>query len=435
MISSSDVMFASDGATQPEPLGRDRFIRHFWENFEKSGSEDERCALVAIKPRRLADINGSFGYAAGDNLLKQVGIRLGKMIEPRTRLCTLGSNLFMVLIPRVMGQPHLELLLNTLLDSLERPYKYLDHPIQMQFRCTAAMFSTALNDVEELLYASESKLNAPLQFGQRYGIFDYSPSGEESIMIRTLLWDDFERGIADDEFSVFYQPQVDLNTGKPVGVEALLRWRHAKHGLVSPHIYIPLAEQLGFIQPLTRWIINAVLRELTKGPPAADSLRVSVNFPPTLLGDNETFTTVTDALDIWGFDPARFNVEITETAMMDDPEAVVAAIHLLRNSGMEVSIDDFGTGFSSLSYLGRLPACELKIDKVFVNGITQREQDRRLCSAIIRLAQEFGMRSVAEGIADAETAAWLKKAECDIGQGFHYAKPMSIKQLFDWLES
>ena len=235
-----------------------------------------------------------------------------------------------------------------------------------------------------------------------------------------------------DQFSIDYQPIVDLPTSDLIGVEALVRWNHPQRGLIGPLEFIPLAEATGLIVPLGRWVLEQACGQLANWCqefPAAQQMRMSVNLSARQFQDTGLVHEVADILTTSGVNPARIILEITESLLMQDTDATVDVLHELKSLGVRLAIDDFGTGYSSLSYLKRFPVDILKIDRSFVEGITTYGENATLAEAVVQLGQALELQTVAEGIETDEQWSTLRDLGCDLGQGFLFARPVEPGQI------
>jgi EAL domain-containing protein (putative c-di-GMP-specific phosphodiesterase class I) len=265
--------------------------------------------------------------------------------------------------------------------------------------------------------------------GNRYEFFD--PQMSRLAQARLASYTGLRRAVDAGEFEVHYQPTVALGDGRIVGVEALARWRHPKRGLLTPDAFIDLAEETGLIVPLGKQILRTALRDIPDTPPKGGSrpLRISVNLSARQLNHPDLMTTVGQALADTGVPPGRLSLEITESVLITDSSAMRTAIAHLKETGVELSLDDFGTGHSSMDYLKFLPVDELKIERRFVCGLLTNHQDRAIVSAITHLGHDLGMRIVAEGVESAQQADQLRDIGCDVGQGYFFGQPMPASHV------
>jgi EAL domain-containing protein (putative c-di-GMP-specific phosphodiesterase class I) len=259
----------------------------------------------------------------------------------------------------------------------------------------------------------------------------YSPEFDQHSPERLAVVGDLRRAIDNDELALVYQPKVSLESGRCIGAEALIRWHHPQRGMVPPDQFIPLAEQTGLIQPLSRWVLSTALRQARAWHDAGVDIPIAVNLSMRDLHDPELPDTVAELLAKWDVAPTRLMVEITENGLMADPARALQTVIGLRTMGIRIAIDDFGTGYSSLAYLKRLPVDELKIDRSFVRELAADQDDLAIVRSTISLGHDLGLRIVAEGVEDAATLDLLAELGCDVGQGYHISRPVSPQQLVE----
>jgi EAL domain-containing protein (putative c-di-GMP-specific phosphodiesterase class I) len=263
----------------------------------------------------------------------------------------------------------------------------------------------------------------------------YDPESDEQRLRGINLAGELRQALDRDEFIVHYQPKVELRGGGIAGVEALVRWCHPELGLVPPDLFVPLAEATAVIKPLSLWVLRRALADRHHWSEQGIDVVVAVNLSARILHDAELPDLVGQALDATAVDGGSLELEITESALMVDPERALAAMSRLTSAGVGFSIDDFGTGYSSLSYLKRLPARALKIDKSFIQYLDSDERDASIVRSAIELAHNLGMEVVAEGVESPTVRSLLKALRCDYVQGFHEAPPMSAEQLPGWIRA
>lgn len=257
----------------------------------------------------------------------------------------------------------------------------------------------------------------------------YDAVQEQMFLRHHMLFGKLRDAILKQQLVMYYQPQICLKTGFVVGAEALVRWPDPEEGMIGPIEFIPVAEESGLIRPLTNWVVGECMRECARWHAAGLQLDVSINLSAMNLIDPELIGVLQSSLKETGLDPKRVNLEITESCFMASPKRALDGIQGIHDAGFKLSIDDFGTGYSSLSYLKNLPIDELKIDQSFVRNLVQTPGDQAIVESTIALAHNFGLQVVAEGIEDDATAQWLLAHQCDIGQGYNYAKPMPAAQF------
>lgn len=250
---------------------------------------------------------------------------------------------------------------------------------------------------------------------------------------RLSLAADLQAGIRRGELELYGQPQVRLSDGRVIGIETLVRWNHPRLGRLSPLAFVPLAEQTGLDRPMTAWVLNAALKTLVHWRAAGFQLSVSVNVAPSVLGDDQLRDLVEELLTLRGLPGDHLVLEITESGLLTSTATASRVLRDLASLGVKVSIDDFGTGFSSLSRLRRLPVDEIKIDRSFVGTMLHDDDDDAIVRSVVDLARNLGLSSVAEGVEDEQTYIALQRLGCDAAQGFFIAAPMPLDELTDWI--
>jgi len=250
---------------------------------------------------------------------------------------------------------------------------------------------------------------------------------------RLALMADLRKAINEDSLYLVYQPKINVKTGEISGVEALLRWNHPELGLIPPNEFIPLAEKSSVIKPLTVWVLNNAMRQASAFAQSGLNISMAVNISACSLRDDSIVGYTKMLLQKNNVAADRLTMEITESAMMQDPNMALSLLKQLSLLGVQISIDDYGTGYSSLAYLKRMPVNEMKIDRTFIKDMAFDEDDRLIVGTTINMGHNFGLRVVAEGVEDRETIDILRKMGVDKVQGFYYAMPMPIDELYDWM--
>lgn len=395
-----------------------------------SQRENKPIALFFIDLNGFKEINDTLGYKSGDTLLKQVGSRLQGVFWKRDTVARLGGDEFAILLPGV-DVDQVVLCAQKVTDTLEKPFTINKLNIQTGASIGIALYPEHGKDPETLVRHAEVAMYQAKQNNREFVV--YTPDADPHDIRRFTLMSELREAIERDELTLYYQPKINIATRTIIGVEALVRWQHPLYGVIPPNDFIPLAEQSGLIKPLTRWVIKEALRQCCAWRRGGINLSISVNVSMRSLRDRQLPDLVASLLERADAPPSCLNLEITESAVMVDPASSVATLRELRALGIRLSVDDFGTGFTSLSYLKELPIDEIKIDKSFVMGMTQNDNDAVIVRSIIELARNMGYSVVAEGIEDKDAWDMLEMLECTIGQGYYMARPLPAAKLERWL--
>jgi diguanylate cyclase (GGDEF)-like protein len=383
------------------------------------------------------DVNDCLGHEVGDDLLRQLAERLTSRTRSQDAVGRLGGDEFVILC-RDCDTAGAEAL-------AQRFQGTFDEPFDLGGRITRLSGSigiaTARGDDPPGTHSTDLVRDADLAMyaakaAGRNRIRMFTPDLRQAVQQKVLMAGELGDAIEGGQLVLHYQPILHLPTGKIDGVEALVRWEHPERGLVPPGDFIPVAEQYELIDPLTRWVLAAATRQAAEWDRLGMPLLVAINVSATTLATGRLVNDVAEALAASGLPPERLVVELTETTVAEDPERAAAQFAALRISGVEVSIDDFGTGFSSLGQLVNIPAGLLKIDRSLVAGAAdRRSQSAAAIAAVVALARACGMRSLAEGVETAEQLALAAELGCTFAQGYHIARPMPSGELVSWLEA
>jgi diguanylate cyclase (GGDEF)-like protein/PAS domain S-box-containing protein len=394
-------------------------------------SSKRGCALLLIDLDNFMNINDSLGHALGDEVIKAVADRLRALFDGDLTLARLGGDEFGLLVKNCQQVVQAAGLAQKIVDAFKEPFQLDRHQLFITASIGISLFPGDAQSAGQLLRNADSALFKAKSEG-REGYALYTEELTAHAQQRVELATELRRAIEQQELRVFYQPVHDLSTRRIKGVEALVRWQHPRRGMVSPAEFIPIAEQSGLIADIDGWVLNTACRQMQCWLAAGAQIAfVAVNVSSRLFRNGDLDRRVARALRDSGLDPAFLELEITESAVMDDPEQAIEQMHQLRALGVSLAIDDFGTGYSSLLRLKRMPVQKLKIDQGFVAGLPDGEDDISIVRAIIALAQSMGMRVLAEGIEQAEQAAFLLDNGCQLGQGYWFARPMPAEQI-DW---
>ena len=380
-------------------------------------------------------VNDTFGHAAGDELLRIVAQRLRSVVREGDTAARLGGDEFVVLLEGATLDAGAELVAERMLEVLSLPYDLsniggrelsLSASIGIAdgFRATA---DALLAEADVAMYeAKSSGKNRWIRFEAEMQV-----AARDKLTIEL----DLVRALDREELFLVYQPTFDLRTQAVIGVEALLRWQHPERGLVSPQDFIPIAEGNGLIVPIGRWVLHQACRQARIWQDTGHDLAVAVNVSARQLDDDVLVTDVQEALRCNGLDAGKLTLEITETALMRDPQLTARQLHALKALGVRIAIDDFGTGYSSLAYLSQFPADALKIDRSFISEISASRESDALIHTLVQLGKSLDIETLAEGIEEESQLQALRLEDCDSGQGFWFSRPLSPEALEPFLRS
>ncbi|MBB4660917.1 putative bifunctional diguanylate cyclase/phosphodiesterase [Conexibacter arvalis] len=403
------------------------------------GAEHRRgVAVIFVDLDNFKVINDSLGHEAGDRLLRDVSERLRRVLGPGDLLARFGGDELAVCVEQVDDEGRALRIADRMATALRAPFV-----LDGEQRFVTASFGIAIagpDDVdrspETLLRDADAAMYRAKERGKaRSEVFDTTM--RRRAVERLELESGLREALAREQLRIVYQPEVSLEHGRIVAVEALLRWEHPQLGPVSPARFIPIAEQSGLIVPIGAWALHEACRQAARwnAQPGGEEVVVAVNLSPRQLGASDLAATVRGALAGSGLSPERLCLEITESAVMADPDAAIESLHRLKALGVKLAIDDFGVGYSSLSHLRELlPVDVLKIDRSFIDGVVRRGEDKAIVTAIVELARSLGVDAVAEGVETAEQASLLHELRCHVAQGFHFARPQAaadVAQLLD----
>jgi diguanylate cyclase (GGDEF)-like protein/PAS domain S-box-containing protein len=389
--------------------------------------EDYQYSVLFLDLDRFKTINDSLGHLVGDQLLIGIARRLETCVRAEDTVARLGGDEFTILLDDVGADPDNVLYLTERIKKeLSLPFNLDGHEVFTTVSIGVAPSATGYERPDDILRDADTAMYRAKSLGKaRHVVFDREMHAHAVNLLQ--LETDLRRAIERQEFLVHYQPIVALDTGHLRGFEALVRWRHPKHGLIAPLDFIPIAEETGMIVNIGQWVLAEACRQICaweKQFPESSHLSISVNLSSRQFTQPDLIEQVRQILHETGLDPRRLKLEITESVVMENSEHAIETLKQLRSLGLELSIDDFGTGYSSLSYLHRFPVSVLKIDRSFVNQMTNHPENVELVRTIITLARTLGMNVVAEGIETEKQLIQLRALDCDSGQGYLFSKPM-----------
>ncbi len=404
------------------------------ESLEKLAAGSERFGLLVFNLDQFREINIELGHIAGDQVLQAVVDRVRDIMRAGDELFRVGGDEFALLLAG-LGTPQLaEMAAAKVVEVIARPVEISGTMLSLSVHAGVAIFPDQANDCHEVLRGADTALNEARRSRSDYRLYDtlLRDRGRYKSDMRCEL----QTALDNNALMLYYQPQIDLKRGVLGGCEALSRWNHGSRGWIAPDSFIPVAESSELIDSLTYWSLNVALREwFNRCEENSYSAPISLNLSARLLHSPEIVDLVARAMNIWGAPAGSLVMEVTESAMMADPNIALRTLTALHEMGVTISIDDFGTGYSSLAYLKKLPVGELKIDKSFVMQMAEDAMDRKIVQSVIDLAHYLVLLVVAEGVENEASLDMLESMGCDFAQGYFIAKPMLLTDFPGWLES
>jgi diguanylate cyclase (GGDEF)-like protein len=386
-------------------------------------------AVLGVKLDNLRQINNTLGYGTGESVLAELGVRLSRVVQAPQQLARIGGAEFAIVLPEgdvdaaltFAHRVQQDVAGTVCIDALD---------VDMTTSVGIALYPGHGDDPELLLQRTNVALTQTADSSTRIALYDRE--GDPFQPQRLSLISELRRAIEGGQLSLHYQPKIRFSNGKLMGVEALVRWIHPKLGLLAPDQFIPLAEQTGLINPLTRWVLKEAMRQSYAWRRAGLDLNIAVNFSAKNLQSTELSDHLGLLLSASGTSAEKLILEVTESAIMSDEPRALSILRKLHELGVEFSIDDFGTGYSSFANLRRLPVSEIKIDKSFVIGMSGSNEDRIIVDSIIELGHKLGMHVVAEGVETLSSWSVLADLRCDLAQGYYLSRPLPADDVLSW---
>ena len=384
---------------------------------------DRKVGLQMLDIDRFKSVNDALGHSVGDRLLKAIAQRLRVTVREGDVVARLGGDEFAILMSDVKGPSETTQLAEKIIDVIGQPLFFEGHEINPTASIGISTHPDDGGDVDSLMKSADLAMyRAKAHGGNGY---EFASAGmADRARDAIVLEADLRRAMQREEFRLYYQPQVDLKTGRIVGAEALLRWQHPVKGMISPGAFLPLAEQNGQIVPINEWVMREACRQaMAWSEEGLPPLRIAVNLSPVQFRKQNMRALVTEILETSGLPPERLDLELTENILMENSEVVTNDLLFLQKLGVGFSIDDFGTGYSSLGYIKRFPVARLKIDQGFIRNLETDPNDAAIIKAIIGLGKGLSLSITAEGVETEEQAEFLRKEGCDEVQGYFFGRP------------
>jgi diguanylate cyclase (GGDEF)-like protein/PAS domain S-box-containing protein len=415
---------------------RHLFLDYLEQALKRAERREGKVAVLLMDMDNFKLVNDSLGHEAGDQLLVAVCRRLQSCLRTEDILARFGGDEFVLLMEDITYPEDVARITNRIAEELRKPFEIDGREVFTAISIGIALSTSGQDMPEELLRNADMAMyQAKAEGTFKYRVFE--PSMHEQILKRLEMENDLRQALEREEFRVYYQPKIQLQSGKVANLEALVRWEHPERGLITPSEFIPFAEETGLIVPLGRWVLEEACKqakrwqdEYTLDAPLAMSVNLSVK----QLQHPEVVQDIERVLQECGLERNSLILDITETVLIEAALDDATSLDQLKNLGIRISIDDFGMEYSSLSYLKRLPADILKIDQSFISGIGEEESDEKLVVMIIKLAHMMGLEVVGEGVETEEQAEWLREMGCDRGQGYYFARPLPPEDVSVFLK-
>ncbi|WP_020654209.1 putative bifunctional diguanylate cyclase/phosphodiesterase [Massilia niastensis] len=390
---------------------------------------EQRAVVLFLDLDNFKAVNDTLGHDTGDELLRVVARRLTESVRSSDTVARLGGDEFAIILENVADGAVADRVARTCIDALAQVVRIDGNDIYVSASVGISSCPTDAVDVPTLLKFADTAMYEAKGAGKNtYRVFHSGMQGEARK--RFAMNGKLRRALEQEQFVLEYQPQVDLASGRIIGVEALVRWAHPELGMIGPQEFIPVAEETGLIIPIGHWVLETACRQLKAWhDEGRTGLRMAVNLSARQLTEEGFVDTVLEIVRGSGADPRMLELELTESMLMDAGEAFIARLEALRGAGIMLAIDDFGTGYSSMSYLKRFPINTIKIDRSFVHDLPANEQDKAITRAIISMAHSLRMQVVAEGIETSGQASLLAAHDCDSGQGYLYSRPVDADRI------
>lgn len=392
-----------------------------------------RLAVVFVDLDRFKPINDSYGHEIGDLVLIEVAARIEKSLRPGDTVSRLGGDEFIALMPDLARDEDVIPVVERLMENLASVYRIKELDLHLTTSLGIALSDGHINDPSQLIQQADLAMYKAKEAG-RNNFQWYTSDLNLQLIERLTLRNELQNALNLGQFELHYQPQIDTRSGRVVGLEALVRWRHPVRGMIPPVQFISVAEDSGLMIALGQWVLDTACRHISElAQQGLRGMTMAVNISPRQFQRNNFVETIYEAVERFGLLPGMLEIELTESVLIDNIEEAITRLHEIKRIGVSISLDDFGTGYSSLSYLKRLPIDKVKIDRSFVREVISDQHDAAITQAIIAMAHHLKLRVVAEGVETDSQIAFLMKNHCDELQGFYFAKALPFEDIGKFL--
>jgi diguanylate cyclase (GGDEF)-like protein len=396
---------------------------------------NRKLALLFLDMDRFKSTNDSLGHAAGDLLLKSVARRLVASVRSSDTVSRQGGDEFVILLPDIAHPEDASICADKMLRAVATPHAIDKHELHVTGSIGIATYPEDGGDAESLLRNADFAMYHAKEIGRNNVQFFKGEMNTRAVE-RHAVEEGLHLALKRRQFEMYYQSKIDLDTGALIGVEALIRWHHPERGLMLPAQFIPIAEECGLIVKVGRWVLRESCRQARAWQAAGlPEMRMAVNVSAVELRAKNFVAGVRAVLADTGMDPRWLELELTETALIDDASATSAVLQELKDMGLRIALDDFGTGYSSLSFLQRYPIDEVKIDRSFIRDVTTKADDASIVCAVIAMGQSLHVGVVAEGIETRTQLGFLRQQGCPVGQGYHFGRPVVAAEFANVLQT
>ena len=386
-------------------------------------------AVLFIDLDGFKKINDGLGHLIGDRVLKEIAARLRTDIREKDTISRWGGDEFIVLLTDLKSEDIVTRIAEKIRAHLQPPIDIGEHNLFVSPSIGISIYPKDGFTTEVLVTRADAAMYKAKETGGNTFCF-FSKELNQKARQRLILEKEMHNALQKGEFEVFYQPQIDLKTYRIVGAEALIRWNHQSRGYILPQLFLPIAEEVGLINPIGEWVLNAVCEQMARWKKMGfKKIKAAVNLSPRQFLQDDLGSQIRSVLCSHGVDPAQIELEITESLMIKNVERICDMLYDIKSLGVSIAVDDFGTGYSSLSFLKRFPIDQLKIDKSFIGQLTTDSPDANIANALISLAHNLKMSVVAEGVETHDQLQFLSDRRCDIGQGFFFSKPVNAQNM------